>query len=136
MPRTPRFRLQRHFSGLKGLSLILLTLCVLGSAQERSLELSRTDRSWEFLTAVGTRAGLFGDESGRMEAWVYPLKLLRDFRLQFEAEGHLVPAEAVARTVIARPETSTIMYAGDTFRVRETLFVPVQEAGAVVLLEI
>ena len=136
MPRTPRFRLQRHFSGLKGLSLILLTLCVLGFAQERSLELSRTDRSWEFLTAVGTRAGLFGDESGRMEAWVYPLKLLRNFRLQFEAEGHLVPAEAVARTVIARPETSTIIYAGDTFRVRETLFVPVQEAGAIVLLDI
>ena len=136
MPRTPRFRLQRHFSGLKGLFLILLTLCVLGFAQERSLELSRTDRSWEFLTAVGTRAGLFGDESGRMEAWVYPLKLLRNFRLQFEAEGHLVPAEALARTVIARPETSTIIYAGDTFRVRETLFVPVQEAGAVVLLDI
>jgi glycogen debranching enzyme len=136
MPRTPRFRLQRHFSGLRDLSLILLVLCVLGFAQQRSLELSRTDRSWEFLTAVGTRAGLFGDESGRMEAWVYPLKLLRNFRLQFEAEGHLVPAEALARTVIARPETSTIIYAGDTFRVRETLFVPVQEAGAVVLLDI
>jgi glycogen debranching enzyme len=136
MPRTSRFRLQRYFSGLKGLCLILLTLCVLGSAQERLLELSRTDRSWEFLTAVGTRAGLFGDESGRMEAWVYPLKLLRNFRLQFEAEGHLVPAEALARNVIARPETSTIIYAGDTFRVRETLFVPVQEAGAVVLLDI
>jgi glycogen debranching enzyme len=136
MPRTPRFRLQRHFSGLRDLSLILLTLCVLGSAQERSLELSRTNRPWEFLTAVGTRAGLFGGESGRIEAWVYPLKLLRNFRLQFEAEGHLVPAEALARTVIARPETSTIIYAGDTFRVRETLFVPVQEAGAVVLLDI
>jgi glycogen debranching enzyme len=136
MPRLLRFRLHRHLFGPKSLPFILAALCVLGLAQERTLELSRTDRPWEFLSAVGTRAGLFGDESGRMEAWVYPLKLLRNFRLQFEAEGHLVPAEALARTVIVRPEASTVIYAGDTFRVRETFFVPVQEAGAVVLLDI
>ncbi|MGC2194686.1 MAG: hypothetical protein WA628_08420 [Terriglobales bacterium] len=100
------------------------------------MQLSRTDRPWEFLSAVGTRAALFGDESGRMEAWVYPLKILRNFRLQFETEGRLIPAEALARTVSARPESCTILYTGDTFTVRETLFVPVQEAGAVVLLEI
>ena len=104
MPRLLRFRLHRHLFGPKSLPFILAALCVLGLAQERTLELSRTDRPWEFLSAVGTRAGLFGDESGRMEAWVYPLKLLRNFRLQFEAEGHLVPAEALARTVIVRPE--------------------------------
>lgn len=136
MPRLLRFRLQRHFFQLKNLPFVLVALCAMAPAQDRTPELSRTDRPWEFLTAVGTRAGWFGDESGRMEAWVYPLKLLRNFRLQFEAEGHLVPAEALARTVIARPEASTIIYAGDTFRVRETFFVPVQEAGAVVLLDI
>jgi len=136
MLRLLRFRLRRHLFGPKSLPFILAALCVLGLAQERTLELSRTDRPWEFLSAVGTRAGLFGDESGRMEAWVYPLKLLRNFGLQFEAEGHLVPAEAIARTVIVRPEASTIVYAGDTFRVRETFFVPVQEAGGVVLLDI
>ena len=102
----------------------------------RSLELSRPARPWEFLCAVGTRAGLFGNESGRMEAWVYPLKLLRDFRLQFHTEGRIVPAEALARTVIARPESSTIVYTGDTFSVRETFFVPVDEPGAVILLEV
>jgi glycogen debranching enzyme len=88
------------------------------------------------LSAVGTRAGLFGDEAGQMEAWVYPLKVLRNFRLQFEAEGHTIPSEAVARSVIVRPESSTVLYTGDTFSVRETFFVPVQEAGAVILLEI
>ena len=136
MPRLLRFRRRRHFFGTKSLPFILVALCLQGFAQERTLEFSRTDRPWEFLSAEGTRAGLFGDESGRMEAWVYPLKLLRNFRLQFEAEGHLVPGEALARTVIVRPEASTIVYAGDTFRVRETFFVPVQEAGAVVLLGI
>src|ERR1700751_1808138 len=102
---------------------------------ERSLELSRPVRPWEFLCAVGTRAGLFGNESGRMEAWVYPLKLLRDFHLQFHTQGRVLPAETLARTLIARPESSTIVYTGDTFSVRGTFFVPVNEPGAVISFE-
>jgi glycogen debranching enzyme len=101
-----------------------------------SLELSRTVRPWEFLSVVGTRAGLFGNESGRMEAWVYPLKLLREFHLQFHVGQRLLPAEALARTVVVRPESSTIVYSGDTFTVRETFFVPVDEAGAVISIEV
>jgi glycogen debranching enzyme len=93
-------------------------------------------RPWEFLSAVGTRAGLLGNEAGRMEAWVYPLKLLRDFRLQFQTEGRVLPAETLARTLITRPESSTIVYTSDTFSVRETFFVPVNEPGAVISLEI
>jgi glycogen debranching enzyme len=102
----------------------------------RSLELTRAVRPWEFLSAVGQRAGLFGNEAGRMEAWVYPLKILRDFRLRFHVDGKTLPAEDWARTVVTRPESSTIVYAGDTFRVRETFFVPVKEQGAVILLEV
>src|SRR5713101_6394083 len=105
-------------------------------AQSRSLELSRPVRPWEFLSAVGTRAGLFGNEAGRMEEWVYPLKLLRDFRLQFHTEGRVLPAETLARTLITRPESSTIVYSSDTFSVRETFFVPVNEPGAIISLEI
>jgi GH15 family glucan-1,4-alpha-glucosidase len=105
-------------------------------AQSRSLELSRPVRPWEFLCAVGTRAGLLGNEAGRMEAWVYPLKLLRDFRLQFHTEGRVSPAETLARTLITRPESSTIVYTGDTFSVRETFFVPVNEPGAIISLEV
>jgi glycogen debranching enzyme len=106
------------------------------SSRSGSLELSRAVRPWEFLCAVGQRAGLFGNESGRMEAWVYPLKLLRDFRLQFHTEGRALPAEALARTLITRPESSTIVYTGDTFSVRETFFVPVNEPGAIISLEV
>lgn len=102
----------------------------------RSLELSRAVRSWEFLSSVGQRVGLLGEESGRMEAWVYPLKILRDFRLRFDTGGRFVPAETLARTVIVRPESSMIVYSGDTFTVREMFFVPVRESGAVILLEV
>jgi glycogen debranching enzyme len=100
------------------------------------LELSRPVRPWEFLCAVGTRAGLFGNESGRFEAWVYPLKLLREFHLKFHVDGRVLPAEALARTVVARPESSAIVYSGDTFTVRETFFVPVGDPGAIILIDV
>jgi len=102
----------------------------------RPLELSRAVRPWEFLPITGTRAGLLGNESGHMEAWVYPLKIFREFHLKFHTEGRVLPAEALARTVTVRPESATILYAGDTFTVRETFFVPVGEQGAIVILDV
>jgi glycogen debranching enzyme len=104
--------------------------------QSPSLELTRPVRTWEFLSAVGTRAGIFGNESGRVEAWVYPLKIFRDFHLRFHTEDRAVPAEALARTVIVRPESTTIVYTSDTFSVRETFFVPVDEPGAIITFEV
>jgi len=71
-----------------------------------------------------------------MEAWVYPLKIFRDFHLTFHVGGRALPAESLARTLTVRPESATLLYVGDSFRVRETLFVPVHEPGAVVLLDV
>ena len=103
---------------------------------QRGLELSRAVRPWEFLPITGTRAGLLGNETGRMEAWVYPLKIFREFHLRFHTEGRVLAAEALARTVTVRPESATILYAGDTFTVRETFFVPVREQGALIVLDV
>ncbi len=100
------------------------------------LELSRPVRPWEFLSATGTRAALFGNEAGQFEAWVYPLKILRDFHLRFHLHGLDLPAESLARTVTVHPESTSILYAGDSFTVRETLFVPVHEPGAIIQLEV
>ena len=100
------------------------------------LALSRTVRSWEFLPITGQRAALFGSESGAMEAWVYPLKIFREFHLNFLTEGRILSAETLARTLTVHPESATILYAGDTFTVRETLFVPVDAPGAVILLNV
>ena len=107
-----------------------------GQTAPTSLELSRPVRTWEFLPTVGMRAGLFGNESGQMEAWVYPLKLFRGFHLRFHSDGRVLPAEALARTVTVRPESCTITYASETFQVQETFFVPVREPGGVILLDI
>jgi glycogen debranching enzyme len=106
-------------------------------AQTReSLELTRTIRTWEFLPVVGTRAGLFGNETGRLEAWVYPLKIFREFHLTFHVGDRALPAESLARTLTVRPESASILYVGDSFRVRESLCVPVRDAGAVITLDV
>ena len=115
---------------------VLLVLPAFAQNPSPKLQLTRTIRPWEFVSAVGTRAGLFGNESGILEAWVYPLKIFRNFHLVFHVEGRALPAESLARTITARPESSTIVYAGDAFTVRETFFVPINESAAVILFEI
>jgi glycogen debranching enzyme len=115
---------------------LILASCIPCAAQSRDLELSRTDRPWEFFSATGTRAGLFGNESGNLEAWVYPLKIFRNFHLHFLTEGRSLPAESLVRTVSVRPDASEIIYSGDTFSVTEKLFVPVHESGAVIIFEV
>ena len=109
---------------------------VAATDQPNTLELTRPVRTWEFLCAVGTRAGIFGNESGRVEAWVYPLKIFRDFHLRFLTEGKVLDADSLARTVTVHPESTAILYTGDTFSVKETFFVPVNEPGAIIQFEI
>ena len=116
--------------------MLLAVLSISAFAENASLSLSRPVRPWEFLSAVGMQAGLLGNEAGRFEAWVYPLKILHDFHLVFHIEGRALAAESLARTVFVQPEACTILYAGDTFQVRETFFVPVHEPGAVILIEV
>jgi len=106
------------------------------AADSLGLELSRPVRSWEFLPTVGTKAALFGRESGQFEAWVYPLKILRNFHVLIHTGGRVIPAETLARTLTVRPESSTILYAGDTFSIREVMFAPVHEPGVVIRFEI
>jgi glycogen debranching enzyme len=116
--------------------LAVYTLLTPSLAQSQALELSRPARPWEFFCATGTRAGVFGNESGNLEAWVYPLKVFRDFHVRFISDGHSLPAESLVRTVTVRPESSSILYSSDTFSVRETVFVPVHEAGAVIKFDV
>ena len=115
---------------------VLLAVPSGGQDSAKPLELTRTIRTWEFLPVVGTRAALFGTENGHFEAWVYPLKLFRNLHLTFHVGDRALPADTLARTLTVRPESASILFVGDSFRVRETLCVPVGEPGAVILLEV
>lgn len=88
------------------------------------------------MDTVGPRAAVLGTESGTFEAWVYPLKLLRDFRLVFTLDGRKIPAESLARRVTARPGSFSLLYAADEFRVTETFVAPVDQPGILIRLEV
>jgi glycogen debranching enzyme len=124
------FRLRRF------LIIFLFTVPLFAADPPKSLELTRPVRSWEFTGSFGQRAGIFGTEDGNFEAWIYPMKLLRDFRLTFHVEGRAIPAASIARTLIVHPESTTIVYSYDQFQVRETICAPVHEMGAIVQLDI
>lgn len=121
--------------------LALLTLALLApSVGAAQLELARPVRDWEFFSAVGERSAVLGKENGVFEAWVFPLKILKNFRLEFTLNGRAIPAQAVARSVLYRPGSSTIVYSGDYyedhFLVRQTFVAPRKRNGVLMRLEI
>ena len=101
-----------------------------------SHELSRPARPWEFLDAVGKHSGLLGNESGRFEAWVYPIKIFRDFDVTFVLGDRRIPGSSLVRRLVMRPEGPTLTFASDSFTVNESWLAPPDENGAIVRFEI
>jgi glycogen debranching enzyme len=135
----PRARLENSLILFLLLCIALVSFGVprsIAQSSRPSLQLSRVVRPWEFVSSTGTKAAIFGNEAGHFEAWVYPLKILSDFHLAFHFGPGVTPADAFIRTVTVRPESTTLVFASDTFQVRETIFVPVFEQGSVVILEV
>src|ERR1700736_6696277 len=110
----------------------VLTITLIGA----EVEISRPARTWEFLDATGPKSSILGREDGTLEAYVYPLKIFKDFRLRFQLNGRVIPAESIARRIISHPGSCTIVYSGDEYQVRETLVAPVDQPGALILLDI
>lgn len=102
------------------------------------LEQSGPVNPWRFVNAVGEKAGLWGFENGRLEGWVYPLKIFHDFHLAFQMEGlpTVYRGDEIVRSVRVRPHAVELQYSAEQFTVTETLFTPRQEAGLAILLEI
>ena len=100
------------------------------------LTLTREARDWQFLDAVGPHAGLLGREDGSFEAWIYPLKLFRDFQLKFRVGEVVLNGDAIPRTITVRPESSSVKYIYDSFTACATWFVPVNERAAIVEIEV
>ncbi len=115
---------------------VTLSVLAAGAGMGATLELSRPARQWEFMDAVGPRAAMLGTESGTLEAWAFPLKLLRDFRLVFMVEGRAIPAASLSRRIIARPGSFSVLYSGDDFQVTETFVVPVDRPAILIRLQV
>jgi glycogen debranching enzyme len=95
-------------------------------------------RPSRYMEASGQKAAFLGREDGSFEAWVYPLKVLHDFSLSFGVAAYAdpMPGPGLATSVDIRPETSTVRYAHASFTVDATWFVPIDQAGGMVLLDV
>ena len=102
------------------------------------LSLERRTHPGAFFDVLGRRAGVFGYEHRGIEAWVYPLKILEDFRLSFSLEGYPldVPGEDLLASITTRPEATILTYSHAAFSVRQILFVPIDQPAVVMLLDV
>ncbi|WP_243663147.1 hypothetical protein [Rhodothermus marinus] len=102
------------------------------------LVLARPTQAGAFLDVVGRRAALLGYEHRAFEVWGYPLKILRDLRLEFQIADYPVPlsGEETLAYIEARPEATVLTYSHAAFTVRQILYAPVHEPGIVMLLDV
>jgi glycogen debranching enzyme len=103
-----------------------------------TLQLTAPARAGRFFAVAGRRAAVFGTEGRSLEAWVYPLKLVDDFRLAFRLDGYPLDIEGsdILASVDVRPEATTFIYTHAAFTVRQTVLAPIDEPGVVMLLDI
>lgn len=86
-----------------------------------------------FLAAHGRRALISGYASSGLEIWAYPFEILNDYRVSFRVAGTTSPidGQTILRRVTYNTDSITRIYLGPDFSVCETLFVPLNEPGAI-----
>ena len=90
-----------------------------------------------FISAKGERAAVMGYPDG-LEIWAWPLQLVSNFTVRFHAAGVIEPfdAQALLRDVERGPTDVVRTYIGPDFRVKERIFVPRQQAAAIITYEV
>lgn len=132
------------------LVIVIINFCTAAQAQEApvftkkfpisasGLELERHTHLNSFFAVTGRRSAVLGYENQPFEAWVYPLKILDDFKLSFQLEGYPLEIQAtdIAVGINVRPEATTFTYSHSAFTARHVIFTPVDEPGIVMLLDV
>lgn len=108
------------------------------SLQPNPIALAGPARPQRYLEASGRRAAFLGREDGSFEAWIYPLKVLHGFQLSFGTPAYAepIPGADLASSVEVRPEATIVRYAHDSFTADAIWFVPQDEQGGLILLDI
>lgn len=106
--------------------------------RKSGLELERRTQLGSFFDVLGRRSAAFGYENRALEAWVYPMKILDDFRLSFKLQGYPLDIQGpdITVSINARPEATTFTYSHAAFTVRQIIFAPVDDSGIVMLLDV
>jgi glycogen debranching enzyme len=86
-----------------------------------------------FIAAHGRRALVDGYAADGLEVWAYPFQILSVYRVAFLPHGATTPirGQDILSRVTYEPDSVTRTYLGPDFIVREKIFVPLDEPGAV-----
>jgi glycogen debranching enzyme len=100
--------------------------------------ITRPAQPSQYLEAAGRRAALLGAEDGSFEAWVYPIKVLRGFRLSVYVDNAMEPSPLapLTTTVEVRAGSSTLTHTQAAFTIRQTWVASVDKPVAAILLDI
>lgn len=107
-------------------------------ASAQSLYTANPTSPLRYAAAHGERALLGGNAAAGLEAWVYPLQILRGLKPSFAQAGSVaaVPGEQILRSIEYTPTSIVRTFVAEKFTIRETLFVPRATAGALLSYEI
>ena len=101
---------------------------------EETLALNTTSVApLRFVAAHGRRALISGYAASGLEVWAYPFEILNDYHVSFRPAGTTtaIDGSTILRRITYKPDSITRVYLGPDFIVRETLFVPLNEPGAI-----
>lgn len=105
---------------------------------ESGVVLRDTPNPLRYFDAAGRKSAVFGRQNGQFEAWIYPVKVLHNFRLEFQQEGQpeAVRGENILREVVTRPESTSLVYVHPNFTVREIIWAPLDEPALLVYFDV
>jgi mannosylglycerate hydrolase MGH1-like protein len=105
---------------------------------ESGIALRDSPQPLKFFDVTGPESAVFGRQDGQFEAWIYPIKLLHNFRLEFQQESQLEPVrgETLLRQIVATPESTTLVYVHPNFSVREIIWTPLDTPAVVLYFEV
>ncbi|HEV7377941.1 MAG TPA: GH116 family glycosyl hydrolase [Pyrinomonadaceae bacterium] len=105
---------------------------------QSGLELERRAQAGTFFDVVGRKSAVAGYENRSFEAWVYPVKILDDFKLSFRLQGYPLDIQSTETltNINVRPEATILTYTHAAFTIRQIIFTPLEESGIVMLLDV
>jgi hypothetical protein len=77
---------------------------------------------------------MFGYSQVGLEFWAYPFQIVSSFKVAFRFEGTTteIDGQSILRRLVYRPDSVVRIYAGPAFIVTEKIFVPLDQAGAII----
>jgi glycogen debranching enzyme len=91
-----------------------------------------------FAAVHGRRSLIMGYPQNGLEVWAYPFQILSHYQVGFRPIGTTVEVDGrlLLRRIEYRPDSIIRTYIGPDYLVREKLFVPLDEAAAVISYEV